>query len=217
MWQGRWWVGGILARDDEITLSDHLRLALSFRSVIDQAIVRPRDMGIDQREDPTQEHDQQRCGRDPCAARPIFAQRIRALERMSSCAKRRASTSRPARPPGHRSAGAHTWPTSSPWGSIAHDRAGKPAQPRGVSGCLTQPIPDTVRACAILGDAASRRASITVRVYSPADQLNRLLEIMSQHRISLGIIPSTGHRHTWLSVGFWIVDRHTVHIDTAIS
>jgi len=46
------------------------------------------------------------------------------------------------------------------------------------------------------------------------DQLNRLLTVMSQHRISLGIIPSTGHRHTWLSVGFWIFDRHTVHIDT---
>jgi hypothetical protein len=46
------------------------------------------------------------------------------------------------------------------------------------------------------------------------DQLNRLITIMSQHRISLGIIPSTGRRHTWLSVGFWIFDRHTVHIDT---
>lgn len=46
------------------------------------------------------------------------------------------------------------------------------------------------------------------------DQLNRLLTITSQHRISLGIIPSTGHRHTWVSVGFWIFDRHTVHIDT---
>jgi transcriptional regulator with XRE-family HTH domain len=46
------------------------------------------------------------------------------------------------------------------------------------------------------------------------DQLNRLQEIMSQHRISLGIIPSMGPRHTWFSVGFWIFDRHTVHIDT---
>jgi hypothetical protein len=45
-------------------------------------------------------------------------------------------------------------------------------------------------------------------------QLNRLLKIMSQHRISLGIIPSTGRRYTWLSVGFWIFDQHTVHIDT---
>ena len=45
-------------------------------------------------------------------------------------------------------------------------------------------------------------------------QLNRLLEVMSLHRISLGIIPSMGQRHTWLSVGFWIFDRHTVHIDT---
>jgi transcriptional regulator with XRE-family HTH domain len=47
-----------------------------------------------------------------------------------------------------------------------------------------------------------------------AGQLNRLLTIMSQHRISLGIIPSTGQRHTWVSVGFWIFDQHTVHIDT---
>jgi hypothetical protein len=46
------------------------------------------------------------------------------------------------------------------------------------------------------------------------DQLNRLLTVTSQHRVSLGIIPSTGHRHTWVSVGFWIFDRHTVHIDT---
>lgn len=46
------------------------------------------------------------------------------------------------------------------------------------------------------------------------DQLNRLLTITSQHRISLGIIPSMGHRRTWLSTGFWIFDRHAVHIDT---
>ncbi len=45
-------------------------------------------------------------------------------------------------------------------------------------------------------------------------QLKRLLTIMSQHRISLGVIPSAGKRHTWLSAGFWIFDRHTVHIDT---
>ncbi|MDQ2879711.1 MAG: DUF5753 domain-containing protein [Actinomycetota bacterium] len=47
-----------------------------------------------------------------------------------------------------------------------------------------------------------------------AGQLNRLLTIMSEHRISLGVIPSMGRRHTWLSVGFWIFDRHAVHIDT---
>jgi hypothetical protein len=47
-----------------------------------------------------------------------------------------------------------------------------------------------------------------------AGQLDRLLSVMSQHRISLGIIPSMGKRHTWASVGFWIFDRHTVHIDT---
>ncbi|MGH3669861.1 MAG: Scr1 family TA system antitoxin-like transcriptional regulator, partial [Pseudonocardiaceae bacterium] len=45
-------------------------------------------------------------------------------------------------------------------------------------------------------------------------QLDRLLTIMSEHRISLGVIPSTGRRYTWLSVGFWIFDQHTVHIDT---
>lgn len=47
-----------------------------------------------------------------------------------------------------------------------------------------------------------------------AGQLDRLLAIMSLHRISLGIIPSTGRRHTWTSVGFWIFDQRTVHIDT---
>ncbi|MGH7927359.1 MAG: helix-turn-helix domain-containing protein [Candidatus Binatia bacterium] len=47
-----------------------------------------------------------------------------------------------------------------------------------------------------------------------AGQLDRLLEVMSLHRISLGIIPSMGRRLTWASVGFWIFDQHTVHIDT---
>lgn len=47
-----------------------------------------------------------------------------------------------------------------------------------------------------------------------AGQLDRLLAVMSLHRISLGIIPSMGQRHTWTSVGFWIFDRHTVHVDT---
>ncbi|PZS29490.1 MAG: XRE family transcriptional regulator [Pseudonocardiales bacterium] len=55
-----------------------------------------------------------------------------------------------------------------------------------------------------VGDAASVMAG----------QLDRLLAVMSMHRVSLGIIPSTGRRHTWASVGFWIFDRHTVHIDT---
>ncbi|MGH3897562.1 MAG: Scr1 family TA system antitoxin-like transcriptional regulator [Pseudonocardiaceae bacterium] len=32
--------------------------------------------------------------------------------------------------------------------------------------------------------------------------------------MSLGIIPAMGQRHTWASVGFWIFDQHTVHIDT---
>jgi transcriptional regulator with XRE-family HTH domain len=47
-----------------------------------------------------------------------------------------------------------------------------------------------------------------------AGQLDRLLAVMSLHRISLGIIPSMGRRHTWASVGFWIFDQHVVHIDT---
>lgn len=46
------------------------------------------------------------------------------------------------------------------------------------------------------------------------DQLHRLLEIMPLHRISLGIIPSMGQRHTWTSSGFWIFDQHTVHVET---
>jgi hypothetical protein len=45
-------------------------------------------------------------------------------------------------------------------------------------------------------------------------QLDRLREAMALHRVSLGIIPSMGQRHTWTSVGFWIFDRHIVHIDT---
>lgn len=47
-----------------------------------------------------------------------------------------------------------------------------------------------------------------------AAQLHRLLTVMSRHRIRLGIIPSIGKRRTWPSVGFWIFDQHTVHIDT---
>jgi transcriptional regulator with XRE-family HTH domain len=55
-----------------------------------------------------------------------------------------------------------------------------------------------------VGDAASVMAG----------QLNKLLAVISRHRISLGIIPAMGRRHTWASVGFWIFDRHTVHVDT---
>ncbi len=60
--------------------------------------------------------------------------------------------------------------------------------------------------------------ALRTRVGDAADvmaaQLDRLLALMSLHRLSLGIIPSMGQRHTWISVGFWIFDRHTVHIDT---
>ncbi|MBV9012937.1 MAG: helix-turn-helix transcriptional regulator [Pseudonocardiales bacterium] len=47
-----------------------------------------------------------------------------------------------------------------------------------------------------------------------AGQLDRLLTAMSLHRLSLGIIPSMGLRHTWPSAGFWIFDQHTVHVET---
>jgi transcriptional regulator with XRE-family HTH domain len=47
-----------------------------------------------------------------------------------------------------------------------------------------------------------------------AGQLDRLLAVMSLHRLSLGIIPSMGQRHTWTSSGFWIFDQHTVHVET---
>lgn len=47
-----------------------------------------------------------------------------------------------------------------------------------------------------------------------AGQLDRLLALLSLHRLSLGIIPSMGQRHTWTSAGFWIFDQHTVHVET---
>jgi hypothetical protein len=47
-----------------------------------------------------------------------------------------------------------------------------------------------------------------------AGQLDRLLAVISLHRVSLGIIPSMGRRHTWTSAGFWIFDQHTVHVET---
>jgi transcriptional regulator with XRE-family HTH domain len=47
-----------------------------------------------------------------------------------------------------------------------------------------------------------------------ARQLHRLREIMPLHRMRLGIIPSMGRRHTWISSGFWIFDQHTVHVET---
>lgn len=47
-----------------------------------------------------------------------------------------------------------------------------------------------------------------------AGQLDRLLAIMSMHRLSLRIIPSMGQRHTWTSAGFWIFDQSAVHVET---
>lgn len=45
-------------------------------------------------------------------------------------------------------------------------------------------------------------------------QLDRLLEIMSLHRLSLGIIPSMGQRYTWASAGFWIFDQRIARVET---
>ena len=45
-------------------------------------------------------------------------------------------------------------------------------------------------------------------------QLDRLLAIMAWQRVSLGIISSMGERTIWTSAGFWIFDRHTVHVET---
>lgn len=45
-------------------------------------------------------------------------------------------------------------------------------------------------------------------------QLDRLLALMSLHRISLGIIPSMGERKIWTSAGFWIFDQNTVRVET---
>jgi hypothetical protein len=45
-------------------------------------------------------------------------------------------------------------------------------------------------------------------------QLDHLLEVMSLHRLSLGIIPSTGPRQTWTSAGFWIFDQRIARVET---
>jgi transcriptional regulator with XRE-family HTH domain len=45
-------------------------------------------------------------------------------------------------------------------------------------------------------------------------QLDRLLAVMSLQRLSLGIIPAAGKRHTWPSAGFWVFDDDTVHVET---
>lgn len=47
-----------------------------------------------------------------------------------------------------------------------------------------------------------------------AGQLDRLLALMSLHRLNIGIIPSAGQRQTWPSAGFWMFDQHTVHVET---
>jgi transcriptional regulator with XRE-family HTH domain len=44
-------------------------------------------------------------------------------------------------------------------------------------------------------------------------QLDRLLAIMSLPRLSLGIIPATGHRHCLAQGSFWIFDEQRVHTE----
>ena len=45
-------------------------------------------------------------------------------------------------------------------------------------------------------------------------QLDRLLTVMSLHRVSVGIIPAMGERTIWTSAGFWIFDQGTVRVET---
>jgi hypothetical protein len=45
-------------------------------------------------------------------------------------------------------------------------------------------------------------------------QLDRLLGVMSLHRVSLGIIPETASRKVFASVGFWIFDGAMVNVET---
>jgi len=47
-----------------------------------------------------------------------------------------------------------------------------------------------------------------------AGQFDRLMTLMSLHRLSLGIIPSSAERHTWPSAGFWIFDDALVQVET---
>jgi len=46
-----------------------------------------------------------------------------------------------------------------------------------------------------------------------AGQLDRLLAVMSLPRVSVGIIPSTGVRHTLTQGGFWIFDDDRVQVE----
>ena len=47
-----------------------------------------------------------------------------------------------------------------------------------------------------------------------AGQLDRLIAVLSLHRLSLGIIPAAGPRHILPSEGFWLFDNSTVKVET---
>jgi transcriptional regulator with XRE-family HTH domain len=58
---------------------------------------------------------------------------------------------------------------------------------------------------------------LRTRVGSPqvmSGQLDRLLAIMSLHRVSLGIIPGMASRHSLAQGSFWIFDNSRVHVET---
>jgi transcriptional regulator with XRE-family HTH domain len=47
-----------------------------------------------------------------------------------------------------------------------------------------------------------------------AGQLDRLITLMTLHRVSLAIIPAAAERHTTPAAGFWIFDDETVQAET---
>jgi transcriptional regulator with XRE-family HTH domain len=47
-----------------------------------------------------------------------------------------------------------------------------------------------------------------------AGQLDRLITVMSLHRVSLAIIPAIAERHTTPTAGFWIFDDDTAQVET---
>jgi len=47
-----------------------------------------------------------------------------------------------------------------------------------------------------------------------AEQLNRLLEMMSMPAIGLGVIPANGHRSSYTQGNFWIFDDSRVQVET---
>ena len=47
-----------------------------------------------------------------------------------------------------------------------------------------------------------------------AGQLDRLLAVMSLPRVSIGIIPSAGERHSLTQGSFWLFDDSRVRVET---